>query len=78
MYAVHFYAATHKDDLRNKVINAIKAGTPVLYRNSVYVTLQVTAVSIMTLPVSGKNLSIITIFLLQAGAFAIRERLPHL
>lgn len=29
MYAVHFYAATHKDDLRNKVINAIKAGTPV-------------------------------------------------
>lgn len=29
MYAVHFYAATHKDDLRNKVINAIKTGTPV-------------------------------------------------
>lgn len=29
MYAVHFYAATHKDDLRNKVVNAIKAGTPV-------------------------------------------------
>lgn len=29
MYALHFYAATHKDDLRNKMINAIAAGLPV-------------------------------------------------
>lgn len=29
MYAVHFYAATHKDDLRNKVEAAMKAGVPV-------------------------------------------------
>ena len=29
MYAFHFYAGTHKDDLRNKMTNAIKAGLPV-------------------------------------------------
>lgn len=29
MYAVHFYAATHKDDLRNKVKTAISNGLPV-------------------------------------------------
>ena len=29
MYVCHFYAATHKDDLRNKVKKAIGAGTPV-------------------------------------------------
>jgi endoglucanase len=29
MYVCHFYAATHKDDLRNKVKKAISAGTPV-------------------------------------------------
>lgn len=29
MYVCHFYAATHKDDLRNKVEKAIAAGTPV-------------------------------------------------
>ncbi len=28
MYTLHFYAATHKDDLRNKLIKAIEAGTP--------------------------------------------------
>ena len=28
MYAVHFYAATHKDDLRNKVKTAISNGLP--------------------------------------------------
>lgn len=29
MYALHFYAATHKDDLRNKAKTAISAGLPV-------------------------------------------------
>ncbi|SEF40929.1 endoglucanase [Eubacterium ruminantium] len=29
MYAVHFYAATHKDDIRNKAIEARKSGAPV-------------------------------------------------
>lgn len=29
MYAVHFYAATHKDDIRNKVKTAIAAGLPI-------------------------------------------------
>ncbi len=29
MYAFHFYAATHKDDLRNKLINATNAGLPI-------------------------------------------------
>ncbi len=29
MYSLHFYAATHKDDLRNKMITASKAGLPV-------------------------------------------------
>ena len=29
MYAVHFYAATHGDNIRNKVKTAIAAGTPV-------------------------------------------------
>ena len=30
MYAVHFYAATHKDDLRNKVQSALDAGLPII------------------------------------------------
>ncbi|MCD7708756.1 MAG: cellulase family glycosylhydrolase [Clostridiales bacterium] len=29
MYALHFYAATHKDDLRNKMTAAIDAGLPI-------------------------------------------------
>ncbi len=29
MYALHFYAATHKDDLRNKLIAASDAGLPI-------------------------------------------------
>lgn len=29
MYTLHFYAATHKDDLRNKMTSAIAAGLPV-------------------------------------------------
>ena len=29
MYAVHFYAATHGDNIRNKVVQALNAGTPV-------------------------------------------------
>lgn len=29
MYSLHFYAATHKDDLRNKMVDAIEAGLPV-------------------------------------------------
>lgn len=29
MYVLHFYAATHKDDLRNKMIKAIDGGLPV-------------------------------------------------
>jgi endoglucanase len=29
MYVLHFYAATHKDDLRNKLVAAHKAGLPV-------------------------------------------------
>lgn len=29
MYTLHFYAATHKEDLRNKMVNAVEAGTPV-------------------------------------------------
>ncbi len=29
MYSLHFYAATHKDDLRNKMKSAIQAGLPV-------------------------------------------------
>ncbi len=30
MYALHFYAATHKEDLRNKATNALNAGLPIL------------------------------------------------
>lgn len=30
LYAVHFYAATHKDDIRNKTKQAIEAGLPVI------------------------------------------------
>ena len=30
MYAVHFYAATHKDDLRNKVQSVLDAGLPII------------------------------------------------
>lgn len=29
MYALHFYAATHKDNIRNKLITAVDAGVPV-------------------------------------------------
>jgi endoglucanase len=29
MYAVHFYAATHKEDLRNKLVSAEEAGIPI-------------------------------------------------
>lgn len=29
MYVLHFYAATHKDDLRNRLKSAVAAGTPV-------------------------------------------------
>ena len=29
MYALHFYAGTHKDNLRQKMVSAIKAGLPV-------------------------------------------------
>ena len=29
MYALHFYAATHKEDLRNRMVSAVKAGLPV-------------------------------------------------
>ena len=29
MYSLHFYAATHKEDLRNKMVAAVKAGLPV-------------------------------------------------
>ena len=29
MYTLHFYAATHKDDLREKMVSAIRAGLPV-------------------------------------------------
>lgn len=29
MYALHFYAATHKDDLRNRMVSAIQAGLPI-------------------------------------------------
>lgn len=29
MYALHFYAATHKDDLRNRMREAVKSGVPV-------------------------------------------------
>lgn len=29
MYALHFYAATHKDDLRNKLSSAVEGGLPV-------------------------------------------------
>lgn len=29
MYAVHFYAATHKDDLRNKIQSALDSGLPI-------------------------------------------------
>ena len=29
MYTLHFYAATHKEDLRNKMVSAVEAGTPV-------------------------------------------------
>ena len=30
LYAVHFYAATHKDDIRNKTKQAIEAGLPII------------------------------------------------
>ncbi len=29
MYALHYYAATHKDDLRKKMVNAYNAGLPI-------------------------------------------------
>lgn len=29
MYTLHFYAATHKDELRNKMINAVNKGLPI-------------------------------------------------
>lgn len=29
MYTLHFYAATHKDDLRGKMVSAVEAGLPV-------------------------------------------------
>lgn len=29
MYALHYYAATHKEDLRKKMVNAYKAGLPI-------------------------------------------------
>ncbi len=29
MYALHFYAATHKDSLRNTLVNAVESGLPV-------------------------------------------------
>lgn len=29
MYTLHFYAATHKEDLRSRMVSAIEAGTPV-------------------------------------------------
>lgn len=29
MYTLHFYAATHKDDLRNNMVSAIQAGLPI-------------------------------------------------
>ncbi len=29
MYALHFYAATHKDDLRNRMVSAVRGGLPV-------------------------------------------------
>lgn len=29
MYALHFYAATHKEDLRNKMVQAIQNGLPI-------------------------------------------------
>ncbi len=29
MYSLHFYAATHKDDLRNKMVSASKTGLPI-------------------------------------------------
>lgn len=30
MYSLHFYAATHKDDLRNKMTNALNKGLPII------------------------------------------------
>lgn len=29
LYALHFYAATHKDDLRNRLVGAVRGGLPV-------------------------------------------------
>lgn len=29
MYTLHFYAATHKEDLRNKMVEAVKGGLPI-------------------------------------------------
>ncbi len=29
MYALHFYAAIHKDDLRNRMVSAVEAGLPI-------------------------------------------------
>ncbi len=29
MYSLHFYAATHKDDLRNRMISAVNSGLPI-------------------------------------------------
>lgn len=29
MYALHFYAATHKDDLRSRMVSAVQAGLPI-------------------------------------------------
>ena len=30
LYALHFYADTHRDDLRNKMVNAINSGLPII------------------------------------------------
>ena len=34
MYVLHYYAATHKDDLRNKLVNALNNGVPIFVSES--------------------------------------------
>ena len=43
MYVAHFYAGTHKENIRNKISTALNAGVQCLSVNVVYVTHQATA-----------------------------------
>ncbi len=47
MYTLHFYAATHKESLRDKLEAAVKSGFPVLYQNVLVWRLWVMVLSLL-------------------------------